>query len=231
MKNLAKVLRKAGLNVIEIDGWKKRSIGRNLPFLGPKGILAHHTGTPASAFGNYPSLNVVTNGRADLKGPLANLGLGRDGTWYVIAKGVCNHAGPVDDIRYSNDYALGIEAEHPGVGPWPKVQYESYVAGVAALCTAFNVSVRGHKEAAIPYGRKPDPNFNMNTFRADVKDLQEGLDMAISKKALQKMIRSQSRNAWLAEGAAKRAKGILHPKFIKAFEPWVRKIIREELGK
>lgn len=135
-----------------------------------RGGVAHHTATPASAPGDYPTLGVVRDGRAGLAGPLSQLGVGRSGTWYVIASGRANHAGTVHD-RYAgthaNRYALGVEAEHPGGStPWPAVQYASYVRGCAALARRYGITWLGHKEVAAPAGRKSDPSFDMAAFRA-----------------------------------------------------------------
>ncbi|GFO83275.1 MAG: hypothetical protein A49_29020 [Methyloceanibacter sp.] len=77
---LPKVLRDAGLNVAEQSGWKTRGHG-NMGAV--KGVMCHHTVGPLT--GNMPSLNVITNGRRGLSGPLAQIGLGRDGTCYVVA--------------------------------------------------------------------------------------------------------------------------------------------------
>jgi hypothetical protein len=118
------------------------------------GIICHHTAGPAS--GDYPSLNVVRDGRPDLKGPIAQLGLGRTGTWHVIAAGKAWHAGSTkDDSLYGNSNAIGSEAERvdlpatdSGHAKWPDVQYHSYIQGVKALQKAYGVStarVLGYK--------------------------------------------------------------------------------------
>jgi hypothetical protein len=171
LTDLADILRNAGLTVVEVDGWKTRAHG---PLAEIRSIICHHTAGPST--GDFPSLLIVQNGRPDLSGPLAQLGLGRSGTWYVIAAGLSYHAGVVTDrTLFSNQYAIGIEAENTGVPPtdsghiyWPEVQYQSYLRGVRALQKAFNVPtkyVRGHKEVAYPLGRKNDPNFSMDEFR------------------------------------------------------------------
>lgn len=169
--NLADILRAAGLNVTEVDGWKTRAHG---PLTAVRGIVCHHTAGPAT--GDYPSLPIVRDGRPGLPGPLAQLGLGRSGTWFTIAAGLSYHAGVVlqPDI-FSNEYAIGVEAEGIGIPPtdsghiyWPEVQWQSYVRGVRALKEAFNVPtkyVQGHKEVCSPPGRKIDPNFSMQEFR------------------------------------------------------------------
>lgn len=173
LTDLADVLRNAGLTVIEVDGWKTRGVNGNRIY-GPYGGLVHHTGSRADIPGNYPTLNTIINGRSDLQGPLAQLGLGRDGTWYVIAAGYCNHAGAVDDPDYANIRAIGVECENPGGNTaWPKVQYDSLVAGCAALARHYGFKWRGHKEAAAPKGRKVDPNLNMNTLRNKIAAYKE----------------------------------------------------------
>ena len=171
LTNLADILRDAGLTVIEVDGWQTRAHG---PLTEIRSIICHHTaGSPT---GDYPSLPIVRDGRPDLSGPLAQLGLGRSGTWYVIASGLSYHAGVVNDpTLFSNKHAIGIEAEGTGVPSsdtghsyWPEVQWQSYIQGVKALQKAYDVPtarVRGHKEVASPPGRKVDPNFSMDEFR------------------------------------------------------------------
>lgn len=165
LTDVADVLRAAGLPVIEVPGWKTRGVP-DMRMGAIQGGLVHHTAGPAT--GVYPSLRTVRDGRADLEGPLAQLGLGRDGTWYAIAAGYCNHAGKVGDQRYSNAHALGVECENTGSQPWPQVQYASLVAGCRALGAHYSITWRGHKEAAIPAGRKVDPNLDMNALRAAI---------------------------------------------------------------
>jgi len=172
LTNLATILRNAGLNVVEVGGWPTRGHGQMNSI---KSIIVHHTAGPAT--GDLPSLNFLRDGSASLPGPLSQLGLGRSGTWWVIAAGLSYHAGVVTDSSlYSNINAIGIEAEGTGLPAtntghvhWPEVQYQSYIRGVRALKNAFNVPtarVLGHKEVASPLGRKIDPNFSMAEFRA-----------------------------------------------------------------
>ena len=174
LTNLADVLRSAGLKVEEVPGWKTR--GTEMTDV--QAIICHHTAGPAS--GNYPSLGTVRNGRPGIPGPLSQLGLGRDGTWFVIASGRANHAGITSKSWQTSSHSIGIEAEAQGTGvkaDWPAVQMRSYERGVAALAKAYRVPidrVLGHKEIAAGHqggpvnGRKIDPSFNMNTFRAAV---------------------------------------------------------------
>src|SRR5215212_6644790 len=85
---LPEVLMNAGCKVALVPGWQDRGTREMGDILG---VMCHHTA--GSALGNMPSMHTLINGRRDLSGPLAHLGLGRDGTYYVIAAGRCNHAG------------------------------------------------------------------------------------------------------------------------------------------
>lgn len=187
---LADVIRRAGYPVVEVSGWQSRGFYRTIggqrrgDLLAVKGVICHHTATPwttANQHLDYPSLNLVTNGRAGLAGPLAQLGLGRSGTWYVIAAGFANHAGVVhpDHPENGGSYNVGIEAEASGVGDprdWSAAQMDSYARGCRALMEADGFAlgrVLGHKEIAYPAGRKIDPSFSMPAFRARIAALAE----------------------------------------------------------
>lgn len=188
LTDLANVLRDAGLTVVEVPGWRTRGYRRlvgdtyRADLLGVESIIAHHTATSWKSPGDYPTLTTVQNGRSDVAGPLSQLGLGRSGTWYVIAAGYANHTGATLEPWQSNSYALGVEAEASGVGDprdWPKAQMDSYARGVKALAEHYGVPVDrvlGHKEIAAPRGRKTDPSFDMGAFRTKVRsvDLNPG---------------------------------------------------------
>jgi len=174
---LADALRSYGLTVIESNGWLTRGHGQ---MSGIRGVLCHHTAGPAS--GNTPSLNVVTYGRSDLPGPLCNLYLARDGTWYTIAAGLGYHAGsggPLGNIpaNEGNNYMIGIEAESTGYGDWTRFQATSYPMGVAALCSYYKLpspTTWGHMEWT---SRKIDPAQwpgGMNGFRSQVQSYMDG---------------------------------------------------------
>lgn len=166
---LDRVAKSTGRPVELVDGWKSHGHG---PMNSVKSIICHHTAGPDNGK-NYPSYGTVRNGRPGLPGPLAQLGIGRDGTIYVFGAGVAYHAGKVTSTKYNNWNALGIEAENNGTGEkWGDELMESYVLLVRALIDEFKLplsAVLGHKEVCKPRGRKIDPNFDMDAFRAAVK--------------------------------------------------------------
>ena len=174
---LPEVLRGAGLKVAETDGWANRG-RREMGTV--RGVMCHHTGSSGS--GNMPTLATLKSGRSDLPGPLAQLGLGRDGTYYIVAAGLANHAGRGKwaGVENGNTNFLGIEAENKGAASdiWPDVQMDAYRRGVAAILKHVGASADfccGHKEYALPKGRKPDPLFDMDTFRTAVRDIMRGV--------------------------------------------------------
>jgi peptidoglycan hydrolase-like protein with peptidoglycan-binding domain len=172
---LPQTLRAAGLKVAEVPGWTDRGraeMGRVL------GLVCHHTGTQGA--GNMPTLRVLIEGRSDLPGPLSQLGLGRDGTYYVVAAGRANHAGAGSWRGVSgNSHFIGIEAENHGDGndTWPDVQMDAYRRGAAAILKQIGATTDmccGHKEYAP--GRKDDPKgFDCGVFRADVEAILRGV--------------------------------------------------------
>lgn len=180
---LPDVLKNAGLKVSSVDGWEDRGRGDAGRIFG---VICHHTAGPRS--GNMPSLRTLIEGRAAsserpaLPGPLAQLSLGRDGTYYVIAAGRCNHAGKGvwNDLTNGNANFIGIEGENTGLSndfPWPTVQMDAYRRGVAAILLHIGRGAdfcAGHKEYALPRGRKPDPSFDMNAFRGSVAAIMDG---------------------------------------------------------
>lgn len=122
LSNLAANLRKYGLTVVEIDGWQNRAFGGQ-DLAEVRGVMWHHTATPRSNFNgsDAPTLGTCLNGNAYTPGPLCQIMLGRSGTVYVLAAGLCNHAGygaaagiPVDT---GNHYFIGIEMESSGIAP------------------------------------------------------------------------------------------------------------------
>jgi|SRR5688572_11917565 len=179
---LPDVLMEAGLRVSLVDGWENRGHGDMGQVFG---VICHHTAVSNPQRQNMPTLRSLRDGRrasanlSALPGPLAQLGLGRDGTYFVVAAGKAIHAGPGSFRTVSgNSRFIGIEAENEGsLGdfPWPAVQVEAYHRGVAAILKHLGKDASfccGHKEYAPD--RKPDPNLNMTVFREAVTGFING---------------------------------------------------------
>jgi hypothetical protein len=208
---LPDVLTDAGLELHIEPGWETR--GRES--WGPvKAIMVHHTATPASAPGDYPSMRIVRDGRlppdpSPVPGPLSQLGLGRSGKVYVIASGRANHAGSGSHSEFTgSSQSIGIEAEHPGGrAPWSAEQYEAYVHLCAVLADHLDIPTRlviGHKEWAP--ARKVDPNFDMDVFRGRIETRRSGMDPELVEfvKWLKKEVESSSNPVF--DGSVDKAK-------------------------
>ncbi|AYN58780.1 endolysin [Arthrobacter phage Polka] len=133
LSNLAGKLRKHGLTVVETPGWAHRGfMGRDL--LEVRGVLWHHTATNRVRFLglNAPTLQMCIEGRPDVAGPLCQIVFGRDGTVYLTAAGLANHAGagsaPGIPRDMGNHYLVGIEMESSGVAPWDWTEDQLRVA-------------------------------------------------------------------------------------------------------
>ena len=159
---LPDVLRAAGLTVVEIPGWK----GRGKALTAIHGVVAHHTAT-GTTWTDTRVDNLLRDGRADLPGPLAQLGLDRAGRYRLVADGRANHNG----YGTWGNASIGIEAYNDGKGePWPAVQLDAYQRGAAAILAHLGLpaaKVLAHRET--DHRRKPDPvGIDMAAFRRAV---------------------------------------------------------------
>ncbi|MGI5222501.1 peptidoglycan recognition protein family protein [Nocardia sp. CA-290969] len=187
---LADALRAEGLKVFEHEGWERRGHG---DFRDIRGVLCHHT-----AGGGPNDWRVVQDGRPGLPGPLAQLVLEKDGTYRVVAVGVCWHAGrgswpgwPTDNANY---HTIGIEAVSRGTPPWDwtAAQLDAYKRGCAAILRRIGKSAAAGCVAHREYSSegKIDPaGIDMNAFRRDVQALIDnptGDDMTPEERTLLK---------------------------------------------
>lgn len=165
---LPDVLRDAGIDVYVMPGAEERSTWRS--GLTVKGIVWHHTATgPNWSDGHVAAL--LRDGRRDLRGPLSQVGIERDGTWVIIALGRANHNGYG---LWSND-SIGLEFYNRGDGadPWPKLQIDSGILGTAAILRHLGQTphhwVKAHRET--DPSRKIDPpksQINMDAVRSNI---------------------------------------------------------------
>ena len=171
---IADRLRDAGLVVEEQPGWQTRGSA----LFAPRAVMWHHT---ASAMGrNLPSLNIVTNGRPDLTGPLCHVLTGRDNCNVVIAAGRANHAGAGswNGSSVGNSAYWGVEVENVGTTaePWRPDQLQN-VAEVTAALIGYNAALVAdccmHKEWA-PRRKIDMHSVSGNEMRARVMQLCNG---------------------------------------------------------
>jgi hypothetical protein len=159
LTNLATIARQAGLTVVEQGGWQSRGHGGMTDV---RAVICHHT---AGGSGNAASLTVVQNGRSDLSGPLSHFLLAKDGTVYVVAAGLCYHAGATLAAWQSNAHTIGIEAERSVADinarvPWPERQLVAYAKLCRALQDAFGgVPRAGTQRDLLPARTQDRPRF------------------------------------------------------------------------
>ena len=189
LTDLADVLRDAGLDVVELDGWKQRARSSGGYDSGrPDTVMVHHTASPPSASGESDAWYCATG---DEDAPLSNLCLDRDGVWWILAAGATNtngKGGPIGSVPKDsmNTHAIGVEANGGYGSAWPAAQTVSYEMGVAALCDRYGITeVYGHAEWAPD--RKVDPagpspwaqgnnTWDMDAFRRSVAECGNGDD-------------------------------------------------------
>lgn len=166
---LADVLRAAGLEVREIEGWRTRGHG---DFGEIWGVMLHHTGDQ-SGRGDNPGYIA----RHPALGLASQLHLNRAGVWTICGVGIANHAGvgayPGIPANNGNRVLIGVEAENSGTEGWAPAQYDSYMRGVAAILRRLgrnSTRAIGHKEYAGAAQGKWDPGgMDMAKARADIQ--------------------------------------------------------------
>jgi peptidoglycan hydrolase-like protein with peptidoglycan-binding domain len=200
--DLAALFRAEGIDVVEHGNWRARvRPGR----FAPVGIMVHHTAAKGSDRG---ILDVLTNGRADLIGPLCTAMPAEDGRLHLISAGIANHAGfgssvVLDEVKrdvaprgrassrglrdnvVGNALFYGFEVDNDGVGqPYPPQQIATVVKASAALCRYHSWSAN----RVIHHGewtrRKTDMSFTGDIRALVTQYLQRGgLPLAIAAQA------------------------------------------------
>lgn len=163
------VAKRTGYPVVE--AWSSHNAGTMGTVVGP---ILHHTATPESVGGDYPTLKVVRDGRPGLENSLAMYGIGRSGTIYCISEKISWHAGEGDwnGVTDGNGHFAGIEAEGP-YSEWPAAELDAYERLVASILIELGRGVDWaptHAQWANPPGRKTDPyGFDLTRFRNNVQ--------------------------------------------------------------
>lgn len=201
-KDLAKVLRAAGVDVKEMKYTRGEHAGKSWKRVGykgmgysevPLGVMWHHDASPASTPSNPDSYGALDwcmyygFGFA----PAANAWVDRYGTWHLYSAGYSNHAGlgawpKLGLVNDGNARLFGVETDHTDGEPWTEAQVSSLRKGTAAILKHWGRpadNLVGHKEYAP--GRKSDPDgLNMATERRRVAKLMRTTDQTGIKALL-----------------------------------------------
>ena len=180
-------LRREGVTVVEVDGWRTRNRNHKGPWGPVNGVMIHHTVTRGTA----RTVQICRDGHADLPGPLCHGVIAKDGRVHLVGYGRANHAGsgdddvlqaviaeralPADDelTADGNRHFWGFECENLGDGkdPWPEAQLLAIEKVAAAICRHHGWterSVIGHLEWQ---PGKIDPRgFGMDWMRGQVRE-------------------------------------------------------------
>ncbi|MBY8884799.1 peptidoglycan-binding protein [Streptomyces sp. PTM05] len=177
-------LKHAGLGVVEVGNWRTHNRDTHGPWGPVHGVVIHHTGPYSS---ESDMVELCRTGYSELPGPLCHGVIDRSGTVHLVGYGRTNHAGlgdarvlaavtaerhiPHDQVADTdgNKVFYGFECINNGTSQdWPTAQLNAMAEAAAAVCRAHGWSERsviGHKEWQ---PGKPDPDFDMDAFRARV---------------------------------------------------------------
>lgn len=156
--DLLSIARRVGVEVVAAPSSHRGSKGR----MGTvTGVTVHHTGTDEDfkPDQDYPTYQVVKEGRPGLENSLSAFGLGRWRAIYVFSEFLSWHAGEWLwlGITDGNGHFLGIECA--GVGDYTEFQRRVYPRLVAAILLDIGAGrdwAPLHLEGAMPRGRKTD---------------------------------------------------------------------------
>ena len=186
-------LRKAGLKVVVIDGWRTRGRPASTGAFKPVGSLNHHTGSydkigDTSDDLSYAKWMFLTGRGKALPPPLCQLALSLEGVVYVGASGRANHAGKAKasgsvSAGDGNALYVGTEWMLSGTQPIPKGMYDAGVKlngvlmdvlgnSVETISCHYQTSVTGKWDIGDPNGIpfKGQKVLDVPKFRRAVKD-------------------------------------------------------------
>jgi N-acetylmuramoyl-L-alanine amidase. len=210
---LPEVLRAAGLAVSTYPGWETRGSSTWGPL---RGIVCHATAGARNSSDAGEMRVLWETGSVSAPVPISQLYLSRTGQWTVGATGLCYHVliGQQGPHRgYGNAALIGVEAANDNRGePWPAVQVDAYVRGVAAICRYMGWSadvVVGHREHQTD---KSDPvGIDMNDFRQRVAALLAGGPSGQQEADMATIVRNHDDGQYYVLGSDGVARRLLLP--------------------
>lgn len=187
---MADEFRKAGLKVVEVEGWKNRGRPASTGNFEPdNGVTNHHTASTTSAHDTHPTLRTLIIGRPDLPGPLCHWSVAYDGTVYVVAAGRANHAGRVDRPRFGympngadgNALFMGDEVDTNGTQRLPAAQRHAMAVTNAVYLKHFRRDpIRAHRHADLTARKWDIGSISTATLQSDAKTALKGLTKVAS---------------------------------------------------
>lgn len=193
-KDLPARLRKAGLTVIEIDGWQARGRPSSTGGFKPVGVLNHHTGGRDGSGDAEDDLKyakwLFLTGRSDLPAPLCHIALSAEGVVYLGAAGRANHAGTAKASGSvaagdGNSLYIGIEWMLSGTQKIADKQYDAAVklnavlldvlgSSEQAVSCHYQISTTGKWDIGDPDGIEFNGHkvLDVKKFRRSVKELR-----------------------------------------------------------
>lgn len=167
---LPQVLKDAGISFVITSGWENRSHGELADELN---VVWHHDASPP---GDSPgALGWMISNWDEAS---AQIWVDRRGVWHLVGVGVAWHAGSTGSGFPTNRNSIGIETDHTTGEDWPDDLLQSLRRGTAAILKArgrTSSALYFHKQIAIPFGRKQDPDgLDINLERAHVAGLIVG---------------------------------------------------------
>lgn len=184
------LMRSWGFTVHEAAGWETRDAEPRTGYA-PGMLYVEHHDASTKLSGNWGALAYIINNR------LANIVTARDGQIMLCAAGVCWHAGvgAWGDIpaNGANPRSLGNEVCNSGSEPYDPRCTEAIVATEKAWAIVSgrdHTRVIGHKEWAMPRGRKSDPSIDMNWRRSQVAAFQPEDDMPLTNDDIAKIAKA-----------------------------------------
>jgi hypothetical protein len=190
--NLPDLLKKAGLQVVEIDGWRTRGRPVSTGEFKPVGSNNHHDARKDEVGDTADDLQwakwlFLTGRGTELPPPLCQLALSMEGVVYVGASGRANHAGvarPSGSVAGGDGNALyvGTEWMLSGTQAIPKTMYDAAIklngvlldvlgSSVQAISCHYQTSTTGKWDIGDPNGVPFNGHkvLNVPLFRDHVK--------------------------------------------------------------